>query len=147
MFLRRVKGAGDIYAESRGKNNEDPRLQEEFARFCRDGTSYVSNDHICSVITNNEIQFRAKKENVYGLQLADMLAHCCEIDVLRTYGHRITFNSSLVRRVSDAIRSKYRKDRLGNPKGWGQILLSAEKTATPGRALSGRATMPEGTVH
>jgi hypothetical protein len=146
MFLRRVKGAGDVYAESRGKNREDVVLQEAFREFCTDGTSYISSEQICSVLSNKEIQFRTKQENVYGLQLCDMLAHCCENDVLKTYGHAKDFKSAFMRRVSAAIATKYRRNQSGDPRGWGQILLSAEKTATPKQASTGRATTPEGAV-
>jgi len=145
-FLRAVNGVGDVYAESRGRNREDPLLQAEFARFSRDGTYYVSSGLINALIINKEIQFRAKQENVYGLQLPDMLAHCCELDVLRTFGHQIEFSSALVRHVSQAISTKYRRDREGNPRGWGQILLSAKKSATPKVNPTGRATTPEGAV-
>lgn len=61
-----------IVIEKRGKK-EDRRLAEHFQRLLSRGTNYVSAQRLKDV--NTKIVFRDKKENVNGLQLADLVAY------------------------------------------------------------------------
>ena len=61
-----------IIIEKRGKK-EDKKLQEHFQRLMARGTGYVSAARLKEL--NIKITFRDKKENVNGLQLADLLAY------------------------------------------------------------------------
>ncbi len=62
----------EIIIEKRGKK-EDRNLAEHFQRLLSRGTSYVSAERLQAV--NVKISFRSKKENINGLQLADLLAY------------------------------------------------------------------------
>ena len=62
----------DIIIEKRGKK-EDAKLSEHFQRLKARGTSYVSEERLNRL--NISIQFKDKKENINGLQLADLIAY------------------------------------------------------------------------
>lgn len=61
-----------IVIERRGKK-EDKKLDEHFQRLVARGTGYVDANRLKEV--NPNIHFRNKKENVNGLQLADLIAY------------------------------------------------------------------------
>lgn len=62
----------EIIIEKRGKK-EDKKLDEHFQRLKSRGTTYVSADRLKEV--DLKITFKDKKENINGLQLADLLAY------------------------------------------------------------------------
>jgi hypothetical protein len=62
----------DIIIEKRGKK-EDKQLDEHFQRLLSRGTSFVSAQRLKDV--RIKIHFRDKKENINGLQMADLLAY------------------------------------------------------------------------
>ncbi|WP_417368662.1 DUF3800 domain-containing protein [Gelidibacter japonicus] len=62
----------EIVIEKRGKK-EDKKLDEHFQRLLSRGTNYVSAQRLKDV--NTKIVFRDKKENINGLQLADLVAY------------------------------------------------------------------------
>ena len=70
--LKGVKKELHIIIEKRGKK-EDKKLDEHFQRLMARGTGYVSAQRLKSL--ELKIFFRDKKENVNGLQIADLLAY------------------------------------------------------------------------
>lgn len=62
----------EIVIEKRGKK-EDKKLDEHFQRLLSRGTGYVSAERLNEV--NIKITFKDKKENINGLQLADLVAY------------------------------------------------------------------------
>lgn len=62
----------EIVIEKRG-NKEDRKLAEHFQRLMSRGTNYVSAQRLKDV--NMKIVFKDKKENINGLQLADLVAY------------------------------------------------------------------------
>lgn len=62
----------NILIEKRGKK-EDKKLEEHFQRLLSRGTGYVSADRLTAYSLN--IDFKHKKENINGLQLADLAAY------------------------------------------------------------------------
>jgi len=62
----------EIVIEKRGKK-EDKQLAEHFQRLLARGTNYVSAERLKEV--NTQITFKDKKENINGLQLADLIAY------------------------------------------------------------------------
>lgn len=73
-----LDGGGDkvkklfIIIEKRGKK-EDKKLDEHFQRLMARGTSYVTADRLKNY--GLSIHFKNKKENINGLQLADLVAY------------------------------------------------------------------------
>jgi hypothetical protein len=75
------KGArGRFVAESRGPL-EDALLQYEFVRLQLDGTSYVSSTWFRHQLCPG-VDFKSKRDNVTGLQLADLMARPCGEKIL-----------------------------------------------------------------
>lgn len=62
----------EIIIEKRGKK-EDKKLDEHFQRLLSRGTSFVSAQRLREIKTM--ITFKDKKENINGLQLADLIAY------------------------------------------------------------------------
>jgi len=62
----------DIVIEKRG-SKEDKKLDEHFQRLLARGTGYVSAERLKAL--NLKIKFVDKKENINGLQMADLLAY------------------------------------------------------------------------
>jgi hypothetical protein len=61
-----------IIIEKRGKT-EDNKLKDYFNKLLQRGTGYIDKNRMLR--HNLEIEFRDKKENIEGLQLADLLAY------------------------------------------------------------------------
>ena len=62
----------DIIIEKRG-NKEDKKLQEHFQRILSRGTGYIQIERLEKY--HLTISFKDKKENINGLQLADLVAY------------------------------------------------------------------------
>tara|TARA_R110002020_G_scaffold400024_1_gene610100 strand:- start:454 stop:1188 length:735 start_codon:yes stop_codon:yes gene_type:complete len=62
----------EVIIEKRGKK-EDKRLEEHFQRLLSRGTGYVSEERLNAY--GVRISFKSKKENINGLQLADLAAY------------------------------------------------------------------------
>lgn len=69
-----------VIAEARGPR-EDALLQYEYVRLQLDGTSYISTSWFRQQLAP-AIQFKTKKDNCTGLQLADLLARPCGEKIL-----------------------------------------------------------------
>lgn len=81
VLERQFNGArAHVVAEARGPL-EDALLQYEYVRLQIDGTSYISASWFRQQLAT-AIEFRTKKENCTGLQLADLLARPCGEKVL-----------------------------------------------------------------
>lgn len=80
MDFMALKGEKElpVIAEARGKN-EDDMLEIEFLRIMSSGTEYVSklSRLTCPLV------FRNKRDNVVGIQLADLCAHPCARHILK----------------------------------------------------------------
>lgn len=62
----------EIIIEKRGRK-ENKQLEGHFQRLLSRGTSFVSANRLCDL--SPKIVFRDKKENINGLQLADLVAY------------------------------------------------------------------------
>ena len=82
-FKTNISGL-NIIIEKRGKK-EDKKLEEHFQRILSRGTGYIKPERIRAY--NLSIQFRSKKENINGLQLADLIAYPIARYVLES--HRV----------------------------------------------------------
>ena len=100
-----------IIAESRG---EVPgrRLDLAWKRLKRDGTSYIGAKEIRTRIKDDVVFFQ-KKENICGLQLADLVASPIGRKVLG----RLSQNDW------EIVKGKFRTNPRGRYTGWGLIIL------------------------
>ncbi|ANY18664.1 hypothetical protein A6F68_00128 [Tsuneonella dongtanensis] len=92
QFLERQGAIGDIMPEGRlGKKDE--RLQSAFIEVKSKGTFYVSRDRMKERIPSSHLKFRYKRDNVAGLQLADLIAHPSHMLIRARMGHEVSLGS------------------------------------------------------
>lgn len=74
QFLERKQGHGDVYAESR-KDKKNKALNHHFVAACENGTQFVREiERFQGRLTTFDIEFREKKHNNTGIQIADIYA-------------------------------------------------------------------------
>ena len=73
LFLRERKAEGRIIAESRG-TKEDQSVQYWYSLMLHNGTQFIIDWQFRDVLPN-AIEFKKKKDNIEGLQLADWIAN------------------------------------------------------------------------
>lgn len=73
-YLHRHDSRGDVVIEPRFRD-ADERVRQSFALLYDDGTTVVPKEMIQRRLLSRDIKFEAKKANVAGLQMSDMLAH------------------------------------------------------------------------
>ncbi len=105
-FLLRIGDIGDVMAESRG-GNEDRALKEEFTRLYEQGTEQMSGTILQQVLTSRQLKVKTKASNVTGLQLADLVAHDSQSDILREHNLIDAPPSPFATRLADILRQKY----------------------------------------
>lgn len=123
QFLERKNAIGDIMPEGRlGKKDE--RLQSAFIKVKAQGTYYVSRDRMKARIPSSNLKFRYKRDNVAGLQLADLLAHPSHMIIRQFMGHEVTLGS-FCKQVEALLKSqKYdRSPSTGAVVGYGMKWL------------------------
>jgi len=73
-FLEGHGATGDVVIEARDKN-KDRELKNNFEDLYNNGTGYLSQDRMQRSLTSKAIKMKPKTKNVYGLQLADIVAY------------------------------------------------------------------------
>lgn len=109
LELRSRGLTGDVMAESRG-TREDGALKAAFRGIYEHGTDTISGTVVQRYLTSREIKLAKKRDNIAGLQIADLLAHpswkCC---LARREGTSLAVNFG--GRVAEILeRSKYRRN-------------------------------------
>lgn len=118
QFLSRVHDIGDIMPEARlGKS--DQRLQAAYLQVRGHGTYYVSAAMMKQRIPSSNLKFRQKKDNVAGLQLADLLAHPSHMIVRRKMGHGVTLGAYCQEVLKILADEKYDRSNSGKIVGYG----------------------------
>lgn len=118
------KGAiGDALAESRG-GTEDRKLKGSYSRLYKGGTDFISAERFQTSLTSCQLKLKPKRNNIAGLQLADLLAYPSKQDVLRRNnlipkGANV-FGDKILKLLE---KSKYYRGRSGEIDGYGRKLL------------------------
>lgn len=122
QFLERMNDIGDIMPEGRlGKKDE--KLQAAFLRTKSSGTYYVPRARMQARIPSSNLKFRYKRDNVAGLQLADLLAHPSHMIIRDRMGHDVQLGD-FCQRVSTLLREqKYDRSAGGTIVGYGMKWL------------------------
>lgn len=123
QFLERADSTGDVWAESR-KNRKNKVLQRHFTKACHDGTLYVSDPaRIAARLTTFDIQFREKKHNCTGLQIADVYAKPSMDRILspRIQGYAVSPFSARFGQL--LVDQKYDRSATGRLSGYGMKFL------------------------
>jgi hypothetical protein len=101
----------NIKVEKRGKN-EDNLLLAHYNSILDKGTYFVSRDRLHNAILS--LKFHAKRDNVTGLQLADLCAYPLARHLLSPKVPYLSF---------DVVKEKIYCDRKGNFRGYGLKLF------------------------
>lgn len=122
LFLDRMNDIGDIMPEGRmGKSDE--RLQTAYMQVRGAGTYYVSAHAMRKRIPSSNLKFRYKRDNIAGLQLADLLAHPSHMIVREKMGHQVTLGSYCAEMKALLIDHKYDRSQWGKVVGYGMKWL------------------------
>lgn len=123
LFLKQNQARGDVMIEARGKR-EDKILKQAYSNFFLAGSGYISAQTWQKHLTTKQIKINPKRDNVCGLQLADLLAHAAHYDILQAYGHVEQQKAPYGRKIAKILRqSKYHRSQTGQIKGYGMKLL------------------------
>lgn len=124
VFLLESRSAtGDVMAESRG-GVEDRRLKDSYARLFERGTEFVESHRFQATLTSRQLKVNPKRDNIAGLQLADVLAHPTRRDILRRNGLVTPEAAVFGDRILDVLkRRKYYRSPAGRIDGHGRKLL------------------------
>ncbi len=118
MWLNRRYCTGDVYGESRGRN-EDKALKNAFRFIYNNGTDWVKKEEIQRAIIEKEIKLKRKGDNIAGLQIADLIAHPSFKAMLarrRKEAPPATFGGKVAQILEKA---KYDRSSSGKIEGWG----------------------------
>lgn len=121
--LESENAIGDALAESRG-GREDMKLKHSYNRLHEDGTDFISAGRFRSSLTSCQLKLKPKRNNIAGLQLADLLAYPSKQDVLRR--HKLIPHTADVfgDRIIELLESaKYYRGRSREIDGYGRKLL------------------------
>jgi hypothetical protein len=118
QFLERKNAIGDIMPEGR-MGKQDERLQSAFLRVMGNGTYYVSRDRMRNRVPSSNLKFRYKRDNIAGLQLADLIAHPSHFVVRERMQHQVTIGTFCAKVKELLNSSKYDRADNGTIKGYG----------------------------
>jgi len=118
MFLESKNQIGDIMPEARlGKKDEF--LQNAFRDLRKAGKKFISADRITSALRGDKLKFRTKKDNIAGLQLADLLAHPSHIYTRVEMAHDVNLGPFANQIIDILIEKKYSRSPTNKLLGYG----------------------------
>ena len=121
-FLKRKDSIGDIMPEAR-MGRKDERLQKAFEHVKANGTYYAAQGTIAKWIPSSNLKFRTKKDNIAGLQLADLLAHPSHMIVRLRMGHQVNLGLFCLNVKAILEDHKYDRGWHGRINGYGMKWL------------------------
>jgi hypothetical protein len=123
LWLNRHHLSGDVMVEPRFKK-VDKALKKSFEFIYEHGTEHIPAHVIQRCLSSREIKFSAKRENVCGLQIVDLIAHPAHQGTKELYAGHV-MKQSFGSKIYEVLE---RKKFSRNPKtfkidGWGQKWL------------------------
>jgi hypothetical protein len=115
---------GDVLVEARGKD-VDRELSRYYRSFYATGDYYYPPARVRARLTSKELKLSAKKANVAGLQVADLVVFDIKNEMLAEHGVTVT-RSDHSRRVCEAIAAKHRRSASGTVDGYGKKWVVAK---------------------
>lgn len=124
VFLLEARGAtGDAIAESRG-GVEDRKLKDSYTRLFESGTDFVESRRFQAALTSRQLKVKPKRDNIAGLQVADVLAHPTRRDILLRNGLAAPEAAVFGGRIIEVLeRRRYYRSAAGRIDGYGRKLL------------------------
>lgn len=122
-FLNTYNKRADILIETRGKK-ENALLQSIYSQIRQNGTYYHGANYFAQTLFSDALIFKEKRDNIAGLQVADMLALPSKEDVLYEFKIERGIMSDFTKKVCKSIQSKYlRKSMESRVRGYGKVFL------------------------
>lgn len=118
QWLQRKNSQGDIMPEKR-HGRKDTDLQRAYEIVRNTGTYYVPASRIKDRIPSTQLKFRAKRDNVAGLQICDLIAYPSHCYVQYLQGHTIKLGPFSEKVISLLTQAKYDRSGTGRLKGYG----------------------------
>lgn len=123
LYLESKGHIGDALAESRG-GREDLKLKDSYHQLYESGTEFISVERFRKSLTSCQLKLKPKRNNIAGLQLADLLAYPSKQDVLRRNNLIPKGADVFGDRIVQLLEStKYYRGRSGQIEGYGRKLL------------------------
>lgn len=122
QFLERNDTIGDIMPEGR-QGKPDQRLQAAFTGVMSRGTFYVPRARMRAQIPSSNLKFRYKRDNVAGLQLADLLAHPSHMVIREMMGNPVELGPFCTQVKALLKEQKYDRSSTGRITGYGMNWL------------------------
>lgn len=117
LFLGRHDAVGDLMPEKRGK--VDAALQAECLAIYENGTRYAPSEAIRKRIVSPLLKFRAKTDNIAGLELCDLIAHPSYMYVRQCHGHAVMPGPFAAQVIQTLCNLRYDRSQTGIIKGYG----------------------------
>jgi hypothetical protein len=120
-FLKRINSIGDILIESRGKN-EDQITKKTFSNIHQNGCIYYSAATYQQFLSSKEIKLSLKKDNMFGLQVADIIGAAIQRKILYKKGFKMYYPGTFNELLYETIKNKifHNKRDISN---WGETFL------------------------
>lgn len=121
-YLNHINRTGDVMAEARG-GVEDRLLKESYSRVHMHGAWITRAGYFQAALTSQELKIKQKKENIAGLQLADLLVNPAKMWVLNHYELLEAPLPAFVQRLSPIMEKKFNcHDYTGQKDGYGFVI-------------------------
>lgn len=112
-----------MLAESRG-GREDRQLKEAYRRVYNAGTFWRGPKFFQDALSSKEIKLKPKRNNIAGLQLADILAYPIKQNILLESKKIPDPGDVFGKRICKVIKTKYNKQLYsGQLEGYGKIFI------------------------
>ena len=122
-FLNYFNAKGDVMAESRN-GREDMQLKEAYRNVWESGTNFRNPDFFQKSLTTKEIKIKQKTANITGLQIADLLAYPCRMELLYAKGKIGSPGGTYGQQLCKTVEGKYNRHLYnGRVDGYGKIFL------------------------
>jgi hypothetical protein len=119
MWLNRRNARGDVFAEARGKR-EDFQLKKAARYIYHHGTDFLSREHCQRALVGEDLKLYRKRENIAGLQIADLVAHPSFKWMMARKAKQAMPNTTFGARIAKILEAeKYDRSNGGRIDGWG----------------------------
>jgi len=122
VFLKRINSIGDIIIESRGKK-EDQVTKKIHTDIYQNGCIHYKADRYQQCLSSKEIKLSIKKDNVFGLQVADITGAAIQRKMLYEKGYKNSFPGTFNEQMYKAIEHKILHSFTGELNLWGETFL------------------------
>lgn len=122
IFLKRINSTGDIMIESRGKK-EDQVTKKIHTDIYQNGCIHYPAARYQQYLTSKEIKLSVKKENVFGLQVADITGAAIQRKILYEKGFKNNFPGTFNEQMYKTIENKILHGFNGELNLWGETFL------------------------